>query len=400
MAPIRRELDIWPRTGFADQLWTEGWDPDDPDYPRESLDALLRTARRVSEMMSIAIAAERIDARRSSIRIMPQGASESGDVEVRVHSKLIDGGEVVGLLVPHGLESLAPEARAEVVLTVWTTALLRIAELRAWPDPAAVERAADVVRRQGFTLAFAGPEVPNPAGDRRMRVVGALHDDGFLRLQLEFRDSSAGDDGSLVTTPEFLGGSSVEAARRAIGGLRWLDDVLVGGEARAMPGLPSEIGVVRADARTGELSVDAAPPAPRSSAPVETAASSVGVRLWERPARYIELRLGGGGPMNGVPRQYVGEIARLGDVVSAEGPWRDWWLQAGATAVTVFWWYDAVKPGVRIRLGDEITGSFSRPVGSIEGGSAAAAMARDDFGAVLERIRSRLSLDAHPPLDA
>ena len=114
------------------------------------------------------------------------------------------------------------------------------------------------------------------------------------------------------------------------------------------------------------------------------------------PEQPHEIAICGGGPMNGVPKAYTEELDRLLTVVASDG-WASWWSRSPVKLVEVFYWFDAAKPGVRVRVGAKVTAAIDRPVATISGANPIE-LARADVDALTRRLTTRLNLSNPPKL--
>lgn len=127
--------------------------------------------------------------------------------------------------------------------------------------------------------------------------------------------------------------------------------------------------------------------------PHEVLAFGRGVSAPEQPH---EILVCGGGPTNGVPKAYLDELTRLlGQVASDD--WARWWADSPVKLAEVFYWFDAARPGVRVRVGAKVTAAIDRPVKTVTGTNPID-LARHDVDALVTRLMARLQLSNHPEL--
>lgn len=144
---------------------------------------------------------------------------------------------------------------------------------------------------------------------------------------------------------------------------------------------------------------------------LQEARSTVGAALALAPPPYAVLGVGrgvsapeqpheilicGGGPTNGVPAAYLDELTRLLDMVAGEA-WAGWWQASPVKVAEVFYWFDAAKPGVRVRVGAKVIASIDRPVATMRGANPVE-LAHHDVARLTERLASRLDLPERPAL--
>lgn len=204
---------FWPNGGPTEEGWYELGD---------GLDAFARTSRRVTERYSEGLAAAGIEARRSAVQMMLSDANAPEDRVVLETDVRRPGDEIVRVLVPEAVGSLAPQDRAQLVLDVVDAAMRRIGDARGWPLVELAHAHAHV-REHNFTFEMVGPWKSNPSRKRRVRPVAHIADDGWGRLSYEVADSRSGATlGFTRLMPITL--NSLPQFKRAIGFTRWRDE--------------------------------------------------------------------------------------------------------------------------------------------------------------------------------
>ncbi|PPF53915.1 hypothetical protein C5B94_09115 [Clavibacter michiganensis] len=302
MAAMLKSLLIWPDSGWTDVRWCPPHGEADPEWPLLAMDALLRGSKKVSERLSTCLAEQGIEMPRSEIRLMARGLSASGDLEVEIYDYTRDGPYVGSVRVPIGFHDLDVRRRDELVLQMWRETLTQIVACSG-KDPAAVERAADAARRDDYEVPRHGPWKQDRSRSRRVRLVGGLHDDGFLHLHLEieelrgFRETRL-SDGMIDST---LGWSFDKAAKS----VRWES-------SHVDEGVPTVSVVIEGggrfelDGESGSIRVIGGFEEPWKIAPTAPAVPT-GFRLVKKPDDHIDVLWGSAGDGFGaVPKEYEG----------------------------------------------------------------------------------------------
>jgi hypothetical protein len=393
MAPTLRDVHMWPETGWPDRRWYPS-DADDDTYgPVLDVDALLRGSKKVTELLGERLAEEGITMPFASIRLMPGPMSASGDLEVEISDHMAGGEDIAHVGVPTGFHDLGVPARDALVLLMWRETLKRLVARRGG-DPAAVDRAADAARRDDHEVPRHGPWKQDRSRSRRMRLVGVLRDDGFLRLRVEVEDLR-GEPSSRLSQ-EIIGGSTYWSFDRAARGLRWTSSSTV--EGISIPGIiMGDRGSFTFDVATGAIEVRGGHADPLPIEPTGPA-TAIGFRFVEQPDDHVQVYWGGGGPTNEVPQEYLDEADRLGDVI-ASPEWMAWWRLVDVDEVSAHVDYmpSTSRTIVRFR-GRALSVSIMRPAETIPTGPAAALLARHDAEAALVRIAERRGTRAAPAL--
>lgn len=360
------------------------------------MDTLLRGSRRVSELFSQALAEQRIQTPEASIRILPGGLSRTQDLEIDFGVATNREGFGLHVYVPANFHQAEQRARDELATTMWQDTLKELAARQGW-DASGVDRAADSVRAADFQLSPRGPWRARAGLAHRFRLAGNLHDDGFFRLWIEI--DSIPESGSITSSAEFLGGSTMSSFSAAAKTFEWTSDNAVSGSV-VSAGVVAQTGVVTVNAAAGFTTVIDGPPEPLPlSKAVSGLASTVGFRFREPIESHVDVFYGGGGPTNDVPPDYLDEAALLGRRVR-EPEWLAWWAQLGVSTVFGTIDYAADRPRIATRLvGVELRIDVARPQSSIPEHQDARSLARQDLATAIDQIVKRRSATPPPPFD-
>jgi hypothetical protein len=384
---------MWPSAGWPVRRWCPPEMDDDPHAPVLEMDALLRGSKKVTELLGECLAEEGITMPRSSIRLLPGPPSATGDLEVEISDHMAGGEDMGHVGVPAGFHDLGVRERDALLLLMWRETLKRLVARRGG-DPAAVDRAADAARRDDHEIPRYGPWKQDRGRSRRMRLVGVLRDDGFLRLRVEVEELRG--ERSSRRSDEMVGGSSYWSFDRAARSLRWTSSTTV--EGISVPGIVlGDRGSFVLDAETGAVEVHGGHADPLPIEPTGPA-RAIGFRVVEQPADRIRVHWGGGGPTDEVPREYLAEAHRLGRVL--ESPeWIAWWRLVDVDEVSAYVDHLPSSSASIVRFRGRALGiTVRRPADTIPTGSAAALLARHDTEAVLVRIAERRGIRPAPSL--
>jgi hypothetical protein len=394
MAPTLRDVHFWPDTGWPDHRWYPS-DLDDDTYgPVLDMDALLRGSRKVTELLGERLAEEGITMPFASIRLMPGLPSASGDLEVEVSDHMAGGEDIAHVHVPVGFHDLDVRERDALVLLMWRETLKRLVARRGG-DPAAVDRAADAARRDDHEVPRRGPWKQDRTRSRRMRLVGVLRDDGFLRLRVEVEELR-GERSSLLSD-EMVGGSSYWSFDRAARSLRWTSSTTVVGIS--VPGIIlGDRGSFAFDVVTGAVEVRGGHADPLPIEPTGPA-TSIGFRFLEKPADHIDVMWGSAVyDFDDVPEEYEEERERIGDLLESPA-WRGWWKAVDVDEVRCVYDFSADEASSVVRFtGRGLSVSIKRPTATIPTGAAATELALADVEAVLDRVATRRRIGPSPSL--
>lgn len=394
MAPMLRDVHMWPDTGWPDKRWCPPEMDDDPDAPVLEMDALLRGSKKVTELLGECLAEEDITTPFASVRLMPGQPSASGDLEVEISDYMAGGEDIAHVGVPAGLHDLGVRERDALVLLMWRETLKRLVARRGG-DPAAVDRAAEAARRDDYEIPRHGPWKQDRSRSRRMRMVGVLRDDGFLRLRVEVEELRG--ERSSRLSDEIVGGSTYWSFDRAARSLRWMSSSTV--EGVSVPGIIlGDRGSFVLDAETGAIEVRGGHADPL---PIEPTGRprAIGFRFVEKPVDHVQVYWGGGGPTNEVPPEYLDETERLADLLDSP-EWIAWWRLVDVDEVRAYVDYLPSSSASIVRFrGRALSVTLKRPADTIPTGPAAALLARRDTESALARIAERRKIRPAPVLE-
>ncbi|WP_328291336.1 hypothetical protein OG218_00965 [Kineococcus sp. NBC_00420] len=217
--PRFHTIDVYPYSGHVDRPWSEDADAD----------AFAKTARRVCEAYSRALAAQDLHGKNSTLllhldRVSEEHTADLDHVHVVVDTDHREGPESARVTLPAGVAALSAPARALLVLDVVHGAALRLAQARSM-DVARLDLVRQAVLGDG--LRFLWSSAPKVSPDRRHRasVLVELADDGFGRSRILVHRRDEGD--LVAVSDEHLAYSSSEGFTRAATTLRWLDSQTV-----------------------------------------------------------------------------------------------------------------------------------------------------------------------------
>jgi hypothetical protein len=394
MAPTLRDVHFWPDTGWPDHRWYPS-DLDDDTYgPVLDVDALLRGSRKVTELLGERLAEEGITMPFASIRLMPGLPSASGDLEVEVSDHMAGGEDIAHVHVPAGFHDLDVRERDALVLLMWRETLKRLVARRGG-DPAAVDRAADAARRDDYEVPRHGPWKQDRSRSRRMRLVGVLRDDGFLRLRVEVEELRG--ERSSRLSDEMVGGSSYWSFDRAARSLRWTSSTTV--EGISVPGIIlGDRGSFAFDVVAGAVGVRGGHADPLPIEPTGPA-TAIGFRFAERPADHVDVMWGSAiYDFDDVPEEYEEERERIGDLLESPA-WRGWWKTVDVDEVRCVFDFSAERASSVVRFtGRRLSVSIKRPTATIPTGAAGAELALADVEAVFDRVVTRRRIGPSPSL--
>jgi hypothetical protein len=302
------------------------------------------------------------------------------------------GEDLTHVHAPAGFHALDVRERDALVLLMWRETLKRLVARRGG-DPAAVDRAADAARRDDHEVPRRGPWKQDRSRSRRIRLVGVLRDDGFLRLRVEVEELR-GERSSLLSD-EMVGGSSYWSFDRAARSLRWTSSTTVVGIS--VPGIIlGDRGSFAFDVVTGAVEVRGGHADPL---PIELTdpATSIGFRFLEKPADHIDVMWGSAVYyFDDVPEEYEEERERIGDLLESPA-WREWWKAVDVDEVSCVYAFSADKASSVVRFtGRGLSVGIKRPTATIPTGAAGAELALADVEAVLDRVATRRRIGPSP----
>lgn len=290
---VVRYVSFFPPTGFRDRPWDR-----DP-----AIDALVKSGRRVAELLSEEVARLRLEGPSSEVRVLCEPA-DGPDVEVQVNLEPNAFGYVQAC-VPASVARLSPRARARVALEILFGTLVELASVRGW-DHDGLARARDGCLDRQLEYVWRSPWKASP--DRRWEARGTfwLEDHGFGGAVLEARPRGVAD-AQVHRSPSVEAFCTSAGFQRSARSLRW---------ARDRVSMEPSIGLFGASVgrdvslRPGEGSSDPdwQPPAAAGSGSVELPA----VRFVQRERRPVEpgIRVVGGTRVPGAERSYGRAIER------------------------------------------------------------------------------------------
>lgn len=203
-----RTVEVYPYGGHADAPWT----------PDAETDAFARTARRVCEAYSRALALQDLHGKNSTLLLQLDTTPELDHVHVLVHTDYWEGHAHAGVSLPTGIATLTPQARARLVLDVVHGPCLRLAQARSM-DATRLDHVRDAVLADGLRFVWTSSTKTSPDRRHLAQAHFELADDGFGRARILVRRRT---DGQLVAvSDEQLAYSSSEGFARAAKTLRW-----------------------------------------------------------------------------------------------------------------------------------------------------------------------------------
>ena len=373
---------VWPPTGHRRSAWVRPADND----------AFVKTARRVCELYSEAIVSLGIEGRSSEIRFMSDvGPKGQAEVEVTVNTEFLGGFESARVLLPRGIAELAPQARGVLVLDVVHGAVLRLAEARGW-DAALLESVRDRCLKR--TLDYTWESSWKASSHRRYeaRAEFRLLDHGFGTTRIAVRDRRSGDVIGISDEAEAF--CTQAGFKRSAGTLHWDgSDRLSMAPFRGLLGqqegqLTAEVNRLRPWTPWPYLpAVDVHGQGPKVTV---TGAGP------DAPEQGHEIRIVGGGPMNGVPLRYSVTLGRLLDRIKEHG--EAWWADSDLAILEVEYHFSAAKPGIALRKGrNRLKATINRPVETISA-ARPGKVAKEDVLALVEAITRKQGLGPPPNL--
>lgn len=205
----------WPSSGLQGQPWAES--------PEE--DSFARTSRRVTERYSETLEDLALEARRWSQKISPHAAEDASDAALVSVFHLPRREHVVHAHLPSRVVHMARQDRARLVLDVVDVAMRRIGARRGW-DEEALDRPRQHALEHNLEFEMTGPWSSSATGDRRIRLVARVADDGWSDLCFEVADGASGPSlGFTQTVRSPL--NNVQSFRDGVKAFRWADPVTV-----------------------------------------------------------------------------------------------------------------------------------------------------------------------------
>lgn len=372
-------------------FWPSGGGLVDPEE-----DAFVRTAGRVGEAYSAAVADQQLASRHSEVRCFASHDPSVESVQVHIH---IDGpaeGFLGGRVVlPDGIAALEPRLRASLVLEVFHTVLIGLGRRYRWSEDALGVARADASKLAGdFQTVTVWKSSPGRTWRARARF--RLDDRGQGWAQLEVSPRS-GDDSRSWRSAELESATNVEGFRKRTR-IRW-----TGRDS-------AELTTVGAGTEYAESSVTFSPgPVPDAGKsdtgiqhdPLINAVPDFPVALIVHgaPESAPLAIVGGGGPMNDVPAPYAETVHWFGSWIRDN--LADWWSQTGARNWYGHWDYASPRqtaPMVRLS-GDRLNTVVRHLMPDPDAEADPVGSAYDDAVQLITRVQQRLHLpEPTPPL--
>src|SRR5580765_1145107 len=394
-----RDIYFYPPMGVVDQPWGE--------YP-PPLDRLVRTARRVCERYAEGLRAAGITSVGPGLlTIHPdqetQAVSEGRGSEpaVTVLTGRPDGCELARCRVPAGVEDLAAQSRARLVLALIDAAMAELGRARGW-DAAKLRQAHDHVISHDLGFTWTSPWKSSRTRAHRVQVRVNLDDDGYGRLLVVF----AQRDGTMVgAVGPFVAFSTVEGFKRSWATVRWNEDD-TGVRLTPYSGLFGLTGpavtVLVEEARRLDP-VPLLPDGPPSTWHVRILDfSRAGLSGGELPTEIDgsahHIRFLGGGPTDLASADYLKALHHL-LVQATDPPWQRWWSVSPHSLLEIGYRLREAAPVPSVHAGRRcVTARINRPAHTQLQGRDGLEQARNDVVVLFERIRTRFNLAELPPL--
>jgi hypothetical protein len=343
-------------------------------------------------LYSETIASLGIEGRSSEIRFMsdvgPKGQTEA---EVTVNTEFLGGFESAHILLPRGIAELASQARGVLVLDVVHGAVMRLAEARGW-DPALLRTVRDRCLERNLDYTWESPWKASPHRRYQARAEFRLLDHGFGTTRIAVRDRNSGD---VIGTSEAAEAFCTQAGfKRSAGTLHW-----DGPERMTMAPFSGLLGQ-----QDGQLTADVNrlrpwtpwPDLPAVDLQVQRPKVTVAGAGPDAPEQGHEIRVIGGGPMNGVPLRYSVTLGRLLDRMKEHG--EAWWADSDLAILEVEYDFSAAKPGIALRRGrNRLKATIKRPVATIAA-VRPGQVAKGDVLALVEAVTRKQGLGPPPSL--
>jgi len=366
---------VWPGTGKPHKPWD-----DEPEN-----DAFLKTSRRVSEAFRRELDRRGVQARDKEIEIVLGAVGDDQIAVQAIERGVEDGPETAEISVSRNFHRLDPYTRAFFVADALQAITRRLGEVHGW-DLARIDEAMDAVRLNDYAYVFESDWLPNAEGSHSARLVARLLDDGWGRVRFEISPTTGS---GIVTTAEVVAGNERSDFRRMAKSLSWS-----GSSTLVAKGLGRGFAVAT---DTGDIRSLVAPRVPLvNSATVDNAMPLPRIRVDDPPPISFSM---GGGPVNKVPKKYVGELDEIFAHLCFAPEWVEWWLGLGVADVELEYDFEGKKQKSRVRLtADRITCTIVRPAKSVAHGLLGKAMAHADVAVLLDAVQAATGRTSHPPL--
>ena len=237
---------LYPYSGWEELPWNQGRGATAPyDEDTLDLDATARTSGRVFESISWGLQSLGIDSRRSSYSVGIMW-SESDDVEARPNLDYFAQGFVGNIAIPRGFRFVAPDLRAELLLSSLSTTIRALAAREGW-EGSAIDPIVAGFRDSGYTCEWTSQW--KSTRDRRLRVQMSMRlaDDGYGRWRMTVARGDS--DAVVVQTEEVLGWTWIENFVRSFKSMRFISPRVL--EVGSGSGILDR--AVRVDIETGEV---------------------------------------------------------------------------------------------------------------------------------------------------
>ncbi|WP_193614498.1 hypothetical protein [Nocardioides lijunqiniae] len=386
-------VEFWPPSGWEDLPWTE-----DP-----ATDALVKSARRVSEAYGDALRAERLEGPCSSLRFFSH-PHEDDELQLQVGTAAPGEWESGIVLVPRVVAALSSKDRGLLVLDLIHQAMVDLAPHRGW-SLEAVQRARARVLTQGLEFGWFSPWKASPDRSKSARVVFRVADDGFGRAVIEVRDRASED---LVARSEpVVAYASLVSFRASAKTLRWVDGNV---QFIPRPGLPYGQDHVSVDPALrriyrGTADRQAVAHPTRVPVPAIVRVPYGSHRVDETPGVDLLLGFGPGLVVESLPDvegEHIGDMVErevFDRLESGEAGIKDWLEGTPIEIVLEYHRPDQVHDfgafGTRVRrTAKRVSVGILRDASWFEGKDVATSLARDEVEAVAEQVMAALGARA------
>lgn len=209
----------YPYSGWPDVPWGHARPPEtEPTEDDLDIDAAARSARRVTESISLELADSQLSALKSSHQIGLTVGHGPELVSTTLRQRSHNFGNID---IPRGFRFFTPQARAALLATAVERQLDALSALWDW-DPAIIRSAARRAREAEWTAAFTGAWKRTPDRTRRVRLFGRILDDGYARWRIGL--SELDRDDYTAVSDEVVGWTWISNLRDAARGARFVDD--------------------------------------------------------------------------------------------------------------------------------------------------------------------------------
>lgn len=386
-----RTVHLFPYSGWPEWPWEAGRDSVGPfDDDVLDRDAAAKSARAVTEAISLQLQSAAVVSRRASYMINILSKPGESNVEVGADITFAREGFLGRVLISRGFHRLPPTERAALLSEVVHRNLAPLADAEGWRDT--LDQSVEHVRASGFECRWTSPWKSTPDRQRQVRLTMKMADDGYGRWKVEVADL-AGE--VLRESPELSGWTWVENYQIMAKEMHFDPDghLIVGrgsgfiGHVTAIDLDSGSVVLAKSNHGTGAIAL---------SYPGQLGQSVPLVVDEEIP---LVSFTGGYGPVSDQVMNYHLEAARLTEQIQS-GAWVEWWAGAGAREVDLAVWYTGTAPKILLRqVDDRLTARRFRPPSSVpESAEAAVDEARSDVARLISKVRARFDLPEPPPL--